>query len=493
MPILSSNDYTKQHYHCQYLVIGSGPGGSVSSALLAEAGKNVILLEEGKYYDHRTFSTNTSKMTSQLYRNGGVFPFLGLPTVAFAEGCCVGGGSTINGGLLWRTPQNILRDWETKYKIKGYDNENLKQHFSTIEQDLHVIKHQVEKDSNIDSLLLKEGAELLNWETEMAPRAIKDCVNENLCATGCISGSKQSMLNTYIPRALAKGATLFTECRAIRICCAKNKAKKIIVKNNNQNKKFEISFDHLVLAGGAIQTPHLLRKSKISKLAGQNLQFHMNLKIVALFDKKIKAEQGTIFTVQVQEFMNEGILIMASNLNRTYLSMTLSHQKNHIINHVLDNYDKSAIYAAMIKPYSIAHIISCFGDKPLVWYSFNQKDLETIRNALLKTGTVLFKSGAVELYLPVKGMPVIKSLAELEQQVCHLSVSKLELISVHAMASCPMGVSPDNSVVNCNGELWNMQNILITDASVLPTNIGESPQGTLMAFAHEIINRHLLI
>ena len=71
MPIFSSNDYSKQHYHCQYLVIGSGPGGSVSGTLLAEAGKNVIILEEGKYYDHNSFSTETSKKASTFVQSSG--------------------------------------------------------------------------------------------------------------------------------------------------------------------------------------------------------------------------------------------------------------------------------------------------------------------------------------------------------------------------------------------------------------------------------------
>jgi choline dehydrogenase-like flavoprotein len=36
-----------------------------------------------------------------------------------------------------------------------------------------------------------------------------------------------------------------------------------------------------------------------------------------------------------------------------------------------------------------------------------------------------------------------------------------------------------------------MENILVTDASILPSNIGTSPQGTIMAFVHEIIHRHI--
>ena len=54
------------------------------------------------------------------------------------------------------------------------------------------------------------------------------------------------------------------------------------------------------------------------------------------------------------------------------------------------------------------------------------------------------------------------------------------------MASCPMGVDPKKSVVDLNGNLRGMENVLIADASILPTNLGQSPQGTIMAFAYEI-------
>jgi choline dehydrogenase-like flavoprotein len=64
------------------------------------------------------------------------------------------------------------------------------------------------------------------------------------------------------------------------------------------------------------------------------------------------------------------------------------------------------------------------------------------------------------------------------------------MISVHAMSSCPMGVEVD-SIVDTSGRLNGNKNIIVSDASVLPTNIGESPQGTIMAMSHEILSRNL--
>lgn len=490
--ILSQGDYTKNTYSCEYLIVGTGAGGSVAGALLAESGRDVIFLEEGGYYPTESYTSNISEMTSQLYRNQGVFPFLGKPTIAFAEGSCVGGGTVINGGLMWRTPPWVLDEWQNDYGLKGYGQKDLEKHFETIEKDLHVVRHELEERENLDSLKLIKASEQLDWKYVMVPRAVKDCKNINLCPTGCPSGAKQSTLETYIPRAMKNGASIFSRCRAIKIIHSEGKAKKIIARiMGNKSKRIEISFDHLVMAGGAVQTPHLLRRSRISSMAGRNLQFHMNLKVVARFKDRLNAEQGTMFTVQVQEFEREGLLIMASNIKPHYIAMTLSHCNNEVINSVLENYQNLGIFVAMIRPKSTAHIMSRFGDHPIVSYRFDPDDLPRIKIALRRTANLLFQCGAIELYMPIAGIESVKSLYELDRKLDGVRPENLQIITVHVMASCPMGVDPATSAINPDGKLWNMNNILVTDASILPSNIGESPQETIMAFAHEIINRHI--
>ncbi len=489
--ILSNKDYTKSSYNCKYLIVGTGAGGSVAGALLAEQGRDVIFLEEGGYYPTESYNSNISEMTTQLYRNRGVFPLLGKPSIALAEGCCVGGGTVINGALICQTPSWILDEWQNVYGLKGYGQKDLNKYFEAVEKDLHVVRHEIEENENLDSMKLLKASEQLGWKCEMATRAVDNCKNSNLCPTGCTSGAKQSTLVTYLPRAINNGARIFTRCRAIKIIHSGKKAKKIIARVIGKGSKhIQIAFDHLVIAGGAIQTPHLLRRSGISSLAGRNLQFHMNLKVVARFKDRLNAERGTMFTVQMQEFDREGLLIMASNIRRHYVAMTLSQHSNDVINAVLGHYENLGIFTAMIRPKSIAHITSWLGDQPLVTYKFDPDDLSTIKLALRRTANLLFQAGAIDLYMPITGAGAVRSLLEMEQNLDKIRPESLEIVTVHIMASCPMGPNPSTSVINPAGKLWNMDNILVTDASILPSSIGKNPQGTIMAFAHEIINRN---
>lgn len=490
--IYSAESYEKVDYRCEYLVVGTGAGGGVAAKMLSEAGRDVIMLEEGPHVTTSSFGGTLSDMVSKLYRNEGASPFIGRPTIAFGEGRCVGGGTTINGGVVWRTPTFILEEWARVPGLSGFGVLDLESHFSTVERDLNVVPETLD-EGNGDSVALLNGAQSLGWRTVMEPRAVVNCRNTNLCPIGCPTGAKQGVAETYIPSSLKRGARLFSDCRAVRIHHQNGRASRVtaaIQHPNGRRQRITIAFDHLVLSAGAIQTPHLLRNSRLSRKAGRSLEFHMPLKIVALFDQEISARRGTISTVQVQEFEQDGLLIMTSNLAPAFLAIALSSHGDDVINAALESIDRAGIYMALIRTHSKAHIISGSLREPIVWYRFDPRDLTKIKWGLRRTADVLFEAGAQVLYLPFKSCPV-RSFEDLDRALETLKPEQLEVLTVHAMASCPMGPDPWRSVVDLDGRLWGTSNVIIADASILPTNTGTSPQGTIMAFSREVIARHL--
>lgn len=106
---------------CDVLVIGSGPGGSITACLLAEAGKDVLLLEEGPLLDVDFPPSFSPEEMRQKYRNGGMTIALGKTRVAYVEGRCVGGGSEINAGLYHRLPDDIQTQWQKSHRIADFD------------------------------------------------------------------------------------------------------------------------------------------------------------------------------------------------------------------------------------------------------------------------------------------------------------------------------------------------------------------------------------
>ena len=53
------------------------------------------------------------------YRAGGVTAALGLPSIAYTEGCCAGGGTEVNSGLYRRPPEEVLERWRTRAGAGG--------------------------------------------------------------------------------------------------------------------------------------------------------------------------------------------------------------------------------------------------------------------------------------------------------------------------------------------------------------------------------------
>ena len=147
--ILETGDYIQDKYSCDYLVVGTGAGGSVAGTLLAEKGNDVIFVEEGEYFPTTSFNNKVGDMTAKLYRNRGISPLIGKPLIALAEGRCVGGGTVINGEGLFRTPKRILDEWKQEHGLRGYSYSELEGHFQKIERDLNVESKSISSETLI--------------------------------------------------------------------------------------------------------------------------------------------------------------------------------------------------------------------------------------------------------------------------------------------------------------------------------------------------------
>ena len=146
----------------EILVIGSGAGGSLTAALLAEAGFEVLLLEAGPFLRLDETKKWSREEMELKYRNGGITPALGRLPVAYIEGKCVGGGTEINSGLYHQTPTEIIEEWRNGWKIDALSTDILAPYFNTIEKDLSV--SSLPGTPSALSQVLIDGANSLDWK-----------------------------------------------------------------------------------------------------------------------------------------------------------------------------------------------------------------------------------------------------------------------------------------------------------------------------------------
>src|SRR4051794_38865385 len=121
---------------CDVVVVGSGAGGASAARVLAEAGPDVIVLEDGSLHDASTYTTDPLEALASMYRDGGLTVLEGRPAIPLPLGRCVGGTTVINSGTCVRTPPEVLARWRDEFGI-GWAPE-LESEFDAIERDLAV-------------------------------------------------------------------------------------------------------------------------------------------------------------------------------------------------------------------------------------------------------------------------------------------------------------------------------------------------------------------
>src|SRR6202048_971105 len=95
---------------CDGVVIGSGAGGGVVAAELSAAGKDVIVLEEGGYYNEADFNQLELDMMRKLYYQGG-FAATSDAAIALIAGGCLGGGTVPHYTTSFRSPEWLGEGW----------------------------------------------------------------------------------------------------------------------------------------------------------------------------------------------------------------------------------------------------------------------------------------------------------------------------------------------------------------------------------------------
>jgi choline dehydrogenase-like flavoprotein len=178
------------HHDCDVLIVGSGAGGAPTAAILAEAGLDVLVVEEGPWVDQGEVVPFSLEQMDRQYRNGGVTVALGRPSIAYTEGRCAGGGTEVNSGLYRRPSEQTLDRWRTGWGIDDFDTDDFMALCDEIEDALSV--QTVPGRHTPASERLRAGAAALGWAHDEIPRWMTYPDGEDATA-----GVRQSMTRTY--------------------------------------------------------------------------------------------------------------------------------------------------------------------------------------------------------------------------------------------------------------------------------------------------------
>lgn len=469
----------------EVLVIGSGAGGAVTAAVLAEQGFEVVVLEEGPRLAKANYGASSPDALGRFYRRRGMTPIVGPTPIGFAEGACVGGSTEVNSGFWQRTPPDVVRAWAREYQA-DISPEALSEHYLWAEQVLGVAASGGPLPPSSD--VLRRGAETLGWQAGETPRSAPGCAQTNTCPGGCPTGAKQGMSQRLLPMAEAKGARILAGCRVLQLIRSSDRVTGVLAQLGQPDGAIEtirINARHVFVCCGATQTPALLRRSGLRLNVGNSLRVHPMLKVAARFDRPVNAATSVMPLVQVREFQPD-VTLGGAFFTPGHLAMLLSENwpQNR---HQMDRADHIANYYVAVRGSGRGSVRPSIwrGGGTVVRYELSRRDLTNLSRGLAHLSTLLLEAGANEVVPAVHGLgPITSRGASAEWMDRCLPRRRLSLTTVHAFSSCPMGERPDRCAVDSYGRSRLAKNLYLNDASVLPDSPGVNPQGTIMAIAH---------
>jgi choline dehydrogenase-like flavoprotein len=482
---------------CDVVIVGSGAGGATMTAELAEAGVDVVVIEEGGYHPTGSFRAQSVRAMRTLYRDGGGGMTIGRPPVLFAEGRCVGGSTVINGGMSWRTPGQVLERWAAEEDVRDMGERDMEPYFAKAEA-RHSVGLQDPETIGRDSELLKVGAEARGWAVVSNRRNQLHCAGTNNCLSGCPTGAKRSMLVTSVPRALALGARLFADCRVDRIIRTGRAVTGVtghfVRPGGRQGPRLTVRARTVIVAGGAIQTPALLARSGLRSASGQlgrNLSLHPNANVVAFFDSDVIGWHGVHQAFQVREFASEGIILTADNLPPPMLAALLPAYGRELAELMAD-YNHVVSAGPLVTDSGAGRVRNIPGLGTQVFYRLTDAAAARLVRGIELTADALFAAGARRMLLPFDSAPEVRSPGELRNLLARgVPKASMQVYSIHLMGTARMSEDPRRGVTDSFGAVHGVPGLFVSDASLFPTPLGINPMETVIALAMRNARRML--
>ncbi len=500
-----------------FAIVGTGAGGGTLACKLAEAGFSVVAFDAGPYWrpleDFASDETEQRKLfwTEDRLCDGDDPLKLGDNN----SGRSVG-GSTVHYAMV---SLRFRPEWFRSRSALGYgadwpiDWREMWRYYEEVERTLQISgplsypwgpkrpryprrPHEL----NAAALVLAKGAKALGIDWAPTPIATLSsphgkappCVYRGFCTSGCSTNAKQSVLNTWLPRALAAGAEIRDLAMVDRIEIDRAGLATGVHYHRDGQWRFQKA-RNVVVAGYAIETPRLLLNSATDRfpdglanssgLVGRNLMVQLNQAVWGCMAEEVRSYKAPPSLAVTEHwnyadegkdffggycYMSQGPLpiVWARTLagSRSLWGEALKQQMERY-NHQVGLKMVGECLPQERNRVTLADETDRYGlPVARVTYSFCDNDKRMIRHALGFMGQALEAAGATDVW-------------EERDDTCHLN------------GTARMGSDPASSVVNADCRSWDIPNLWICDGSVFPTVGGVNPSLTIQAIACRTADR----
>jgi len=516
-----------------WLIIGSGFGGSVSALRLSEKGYKVGVIEAGRRFEDEDFAKSSWQLNRFLWA-----PLLGLrgilrltlfKDVLIASGAGVGGGSNVYANTLYRAKQEFfqnsqwsgLADWE----------QELEQPYATAERMLGV--NTVPFESAGD-LLLQEYAASIGTEASYCrtPVAVffgdpgktvadpffdgggparTGCIRCGACMVGCRVGAKNTLLKNYLWFAEKKGTEILPNRKVVDIrpigagdgC----DGYEVVTRSPGplRGKDKTMTAQGVIVAAGALGTNHLLANCKhrgslpnISARLGRLVRTNSeSILAVTLPDDSLEVSKSVAISssihtdadthIEVVTYGRKGdcvsllvTLLTGDGTRWTRVFVLLGNAVRHPIQFLqtLWPFGWSKRSIGLLVMQTLDNAISFRAKKR--WFGSGVK-LSTEQDATMPNPT----------YIDA-GNKAAEWIAEYTGGIAQSGVLEATAnipMTAHILGGAVIGRDAEHGVVDGEQRVFNYENLLVCDGSAVPANPGVNPSLTIVAMTERAVSK----
>lgn len=481
-------------------IVGSGAGGAVVAATLAERDLDVVVLDAAGYFNESDFAQLEFKAYQEMYWRGGPTPTAD-GNVSLVAGTTLGGGTTINWTNCLRTKPWVREQWASEHGLEGLDGADFDAHLDAVWDRLGVTASC--SDLNGPQQRMAEGCESLGWSYRRITRnADPDSYDPEQAAYmgfGDQSGSKRSADRTWLADAQSNGARLIADCRAARVLVEGGRAAGVEAVHGWMDPEgratpVTVRAPRVVVAAGALESPALLQRSGIGgPAAGDYLRLHPCTAIFGVYGEDQRAWWGPPQAALVDEFADTGdgygFLIETAQYAPGLIGSATPWVSGADHKERMTQFRFGGSYIALTRDRGHGRVdVDANGEAVPTYAVSDEGDLANLRRGVEAQIRLHEAGGAHQIICLAGGKPEWRRGDDLAAfidgaQRVPFRMGGYRLFSAHQMGTCRMGQDPDTSVADPRGELHDTKGVWIGDASAFPTPSGTNPMITIMALA----------
>jgi choline dehydrogenase-like flavoprotein len=481
-------------------VIGSGAGGAVLAARLAAMGLRVVVLEEGGWFKPEEAVLDEAVAYPRLYQEHAQRATADQ-SITILQGRTVGGGTAVNWTTSFRTPERVLERWRRDHGLSAFTNELLAPHFAAVEERLH-IHEETEENVNANNRVLWDGAGRLGFARARTRRNVDGCTNLGYCGMGCPIGARQSADVTYVPDAIAAGALLYANTRAVKL---ELEGRRVVAVHGQvldpatdqpNGRRVVVRPKVVVLSGGAINTPVLLLRSGID-LAGKvgaRTFMHPVAVMIGLHPQAIEGYYGAPQSVASHHFIDRGPgkvgFFMETAPVHPVLAASAMGGFGAVHQRLMARLPHASALIALAAdgflPSDEGATVSLRRDgRVRIDYPLPAPTWEALREGCKALARIHLAAGAESVWSLHEPPMEIRSEADVARlDRAPWAPCRVRIFTAHQMGGCAMGADPERSVTTPELRLRAHENVFVVDGSVFPSSLGVNPQLTIFALAH---------